>query len=120
MNKLINYAKFIGIFLIIELMITFISSLLNLIGLNSGITTIILLISNLIIFFILSYHNAYKLQKKGYLEGLILGLIVIFFMFIIKLILFENNVYISTIIYYIILLLSSLLGGMMGVNKKKK
>ena len=58
MNKLINYLKFISIFLILELMFTFITSLLNLIGLNSGITTIILFILNLLLFFILSFVNA--------------------------------------------------------------
>ena len=53
MNKLINYLKFVSIFLIIELMITFIISLLNLLGVNSGITTIIMFICNLLLFFIL-------------------------------------------------------------------
>ena len=52
MSRLFNYLKFIAIFLIVELMITFITSLLNLIGLNSGITTIIMFILNIILFFI--------------------------------------------------------------------
>ena len=63
MSRLFNYLKFIAIFLIVELMITFITSLLNLIGLNSGITTIIMFILNIILFFILSYFNAYQKQN---------------------------------------------------------
>ena len=75
LNKIINYLKFISIFLIVELLLTFLTSLLNLLGLNSGITTIILFITNIIIFFILSFANAHKWQKKGLIEGLIISLI---------------------------------------------
>lgn len=118
MRKLINYLKFVSIFLIIELMITFIISLLNLIEINSGITTIIMFVCNLILFFILNFFNAFKLKKKGFLEGILLGLIFIFLMFLIKLILFDNNITISTAIYYLILFVTSIAGGMFGVNKK--
>ncbi|MBE6156763.1 MAG: TIGR04086 family membrane protein [Firmicutes bacterium] len=118
MNKLINYLKYVSIFLIIELMITFIMSLLNLLGVNSGITTIIMLVCNLILFFILNYFNAFKLKKKGFLEGIILGFIFIIFMILIKVILFNSGFGISTFIYYTILFIISILGGMFGVNKK--
>lgn len=120
MNKLINYLKFISIFMIIELMLTFIVSLLNLIGLNSGITTIIMLISNILLFFVLTFYNAFKLKKKGIIEGLILGSIFIIFMIIIKIILFANSFSIATFIYYLLLLITSAIGGMFGVNKKSK
>ena len=118
MKRLINYTKLTSIFLIIELLITFITSFFNLLGLNSGITTIILFIFNIILFFVLSFINAHKIGKKGLLEGLFIGLLFILLMFIIKIILFDNKLYISTMIYYIILIVTSLLGGMVGVNKK--
>ncbi|MBQ7031085.1 MAG: TIGR04086 family membrane protein [Bacilli bacterium] len=118
MNKLINYLKFTSIFLIIELMLTFIISLLNLFGLNSGITSIIMLISNVVLFFILNYINAFKLKKKGFLEGILLGLIFIILMILIKVILFNSSFRLSTFIYYLILFVTSVLGGMFGVNKK--
>ncbi len=118
MIKFINYLKYVGIFLIVELLITFLTSLLNLFGLSSGITTIILLICNLILFFILSFFNAWQVRKKGLIEGAILGIIFIIFMLLIKLALFPGTLRISTFIYYIILLFSSILGGMFGVNKK--
>ena len=119
MNKLFIYIKFISIFLIIELSINFIISLLNLLGLNNGITQIILLVSNIIVFFILNFINASISKKKGYLEGIILGTIFIFFMIMLKIILFGNNFSITSILYYIILLIISLFGGMLGVNYKK-
>lgn len=118
MNKIINYLKFISIFLIIELMVTFIISLLNLFGVNSGITSIMLLICNIILFFILNFINAFKLKKKGFLEGIIMGFIFISLMILIKLILFNSSFKISTFIYYLILFITSILGGMFGVNKK--
>ena len=118
LKKLINYLKFSAIFIIFELMITFLTSLLNLFGVNSGITTIILLISNIILFFILSFCNAFKMQKKGFLEGIILGLIFIGLMIIIKVILFSFSFKLSTLIYYSIIFISAVLGGMFGVNKK--
>lgn len=118
MNRLINYLKFIGIFLIIELAITFIISILNLLGISSGITSLIIFIFNIILFFTLSFINARKKQKGGYLEGLLIGLIFIALMYLIKVILINNSVNITTIIYYIILLITSILGGMFGINKK--
>ena len=118
MKKLVNYLKFIGIFLIIELAITFIMSLLNLLGISSGITSLIIFIFNIILFFILNFLNAKKTIKRGFLEGLILGLIFISIMFLIKIVLFDNSFNIATIIYYIILLVTSVLGGMFGINKK--
>ena len=118
MIKAINYLKFISIFMIFELMITFIVSLLNLLGINSGITTIILLISNIILFFVLNFINAHKKKKKGFLEGIILGFIFILLMCLIKILLFDNSFKISTFIYYLILFITSIFGGMFGVNKK--
>lgn len=118
LKKTLNYLKFISIFLIIELMLSFIMSLLNLFGISSGITTIILLVSNIILFFILNYFNALKMRKKGFLEGIILGLIFIILMFLIKIILFDSKANIATFIYYLILFITSIFGGMFGVNKK--
>ena len=118
MYKILNYIKFVFIFIIIELTLTFITSLLNLLGLNSGITQIILLISNIFIFLLLNYINASKVKKKGFLEGIILGIIFILLMIIMKLILFNNSFNISSFIYYIILFMVSIFGGMIGVNKK--
>lgn len=120
MKKTLNYLKLVSIFLIIELMITFIISLLNLIGINSGITTIILLICNIILFFFLNFINAHNIKKKGFLEGIILGLIFIFLMILIKILLFDNSFKISTFIYYLILFITSIFGGMFGVNKKSE
>lgn len=119
LNRLFNYLKLIVIFLIFELFISFISSLLNLIGLNTGITTITVFIFNILLFFILGYKNSKLYLKKGYLEGILLGFILIIVMFLLKIILFDSNFQTSTFIYYAILLIITTLGGMIGINKKE-
>lgn len=118
MNKLVYYLKFVGIFLIFELMISFIVSLLNLISLNSGIVTIILLVCNVLLFLILNIYNGIIKKKNGIVEGIIMSFIFIFLIFLLKIIFFKTRFNIATVIYYIILLLSGIVGGMIGVNKK--
>lgn len=118
MIRFINYLKFVGIFIIIELALTFIMSLLNLLGVSSGITSLIIFVSNIIIFIILNILNSKTKKKNGYLEGLLLGIIFILVMILIKVILFSSPFTIATLIYYLILLVASIFGGMIGINKK--
>ena len=118
MNYL-KYSKYAFIFITIELMISFIASLLNLLGVNSGITSIVLLVSNGILFFILAFLNGKTSKSKGYLSGLVLSIIFILIMFIINSLLFGLNIKLGTIIYYIILIMISIFAGSIGINKKK-
>ena len=118
MQRIIGYLKIISIFIIIELFITFFTSLLNLLNVNSGITSLLLFILNIVLFFILNIYNARRMKKRGFLEGLYLGIILILLMIIIKITLFGRMFNIATYIYYFILLLSSMFGGMLGINKK--
>ena len=118
MNKILIYIKYSTIFIIIELLISFIISLFNIIGISYGITQLIILISNIILFFILNYLNAQNWKKNGYLKGILLGSIFIVIMLILKFLFLNKEINITTIIYYIILLSVSMFGGMIGVNKK--
>ena len=115
-----KYFKLASIFLIIELMIVFIISLLNLIGLNGGISSIILLILNIILFFILTFYSGKNSNEKGYLVGLLTSSLLIFLMFVINSIFYGINLKLSTIIYYLILILTGVIGGTIGINKKKE
>ena len=118
MNRLFSYIKYISIFITTELLLVFIMSIINLFGVKNAITSLILFIANIILFFIISFLNAYKRVKKGLLEGLYIGIILIILLIIIKLIFISNTFNIATYIYYIVLIISSLFGGMLGVNKK--
>jgi len=115
-----NYVKLSGYYLLISILIIFISSILNLIGVNSTITNLILFIYNLIIFFIMGLKMGKKCASKGYLAGLKIGLVLILILFIINLITIRKIFNITTIIYYLVLILSSITGGMLGINKKDK
>lgn len=60
-----------------------------------------------------------KASKKGWLEGLKIGLEVIIILFVISYLAFDQGMNIKTVIYYFILLSSSMLGSMVGINKRK-
>ncbi len=61
-----------------------------------------------------------KTTKKGWLEGLKIGLIVIFMFFVVGYLAFDKSVGIKSLIYFLILLASSTLGSMIGISKRKQ
>ena len=56
--------------------------------------------------------------KKGFIEGIKLGLIICFILVITSIILKEFKI--SSILFYIILITSTTFGSMIGINKKSK
>lgn len=60
-----------------------------------------------------------KASKKGWLEGLKVGIEVVMILLIFSIFVFNQKIDIKTIIYYFILLASSMLGSMIGINRKK-
>lgn len=66
--------------------------------------------------FIASHYTAKKIGDKGYLVGLIIGVVVFLAITAISLIL-GNSLSLNTLFHFIIILLSSIVGGIMGVNK---
>ena len=116
MYKLLEYLKYIGLFLIFILVITLFTSLINLTNLNTIIISKISIILTAISFFIISTIASHKLNEKGYILGIKLGLLFIILMLLINLIIFKSSFNIDRIIYYIILLASSILGGSFGKN----
>ena len=60
-----------------------------------------------------------KATKKGWLEGIKVGLEVIIILFVISYLAFDQGISVKTVIYYFILLASSTLGSMVGINKRK-
>ena len=118
-----NYFKYIkaGLYILIPLLLgNLILSILyynNIISnsLNSYIPLGILLISLLLT----GIYLGNKVDQKGYLEGLKLGLgtIIIFILFSL---IFKQKLNINSFIYYIIILTISIIGSIIGINKKKK
>ena len=113
-KKLLVYGKYIGLFILIELFISFI------LGLSSYITSLISFVINISLFFTLSFIKGKHTNKKGIICGLINGLILILTLFIITLILFIRHISYTTLLYYLIILSSSVIGGILGKNTQTK
>ena len=111
--------KTLGYYAIFIVLITFICSLLNLVGVNSTITNLLLFIFNILAFFILGFKNGKKVTSKGYIAGLKMSGLFILVLIIINLFTAKKIFALATIIYYIILILAGVAGSMMGINKKE-
>ena len=119
MKKTFQSIKLYGIFILLEILIAFIIGLFNLMGINISLSKIIILLTNVSIFFTYGLNKGKNTNKKGLLQGLITGGILILILFIISLIFFHNKFTISTLLYYIALLFMTLIGSTIGKNKKK-
>ncbi len=111
--------KTLGYYAIFIILVTFVCSLLNLIGVNSTITNLIIFIFNLLAFFILGFKNGKKVSSKGYIAGLKMSGLFLLVLIIINLFTAKNFFNLATIIYYIVLVLAGTAGSMMGINKKE-
>lgn len=109
----------IGIFILLELLLSFIMGFLNLMGLSSFITNILLLIFNIIIFTFYGYKSGKVFNKKAIISGLTTGFILTLILFIIGLILFAKNISISTAFYYLSMILICTLASITSKNKKE-
>ena len=85
--------------------------------LSNSIISIIKLILPILGMFISSYRLGKTSEKKGYLEGLKFGgiVILIFSLLVILLDKFE----LKSLIYYLILILTSIMSSTVGINRKK-
>lgn len=116
---IIKYLKsifytFISILLFTVLISTL--SYFNIVGkLSINILEIIAIIISM---FIGGLYLGRNSQKKGYLEGIKIGLFMIVFLFCLKTFGFNNSFSISNLIFYTIILISSILGSIIGINKK--
>lgn len=102
----------------IYIVLTFLISILNYIGILSGtFLTIIKIIIPTIIFFINGLLIGKESIQKGWLNGLISGSILIIIMIILDLIL-NIKFNIKLPIFYILYLIICILGSILGINKK--
>lgn len=115
-----NLLKYLGYYTLFLITLVFITSLLNLIGVNSTITNFLIFIFNISLFFIFGLKNGKKAINKGYLAGLKVGGLFLLVLIIISLFTSKNIFSLSTFIYYLILILASTLGGSLGINKKSE
>ena len=117
MKKYLSIMKKYGLFILIELLISFIMGLFGLIGLNDSLSMVIIFLSNIIIFFIYGFINSKNSNKKGIICGIITFLVLISIMIIFNLIFFRNFS-MGTIIYYISLFITTIISSIISKNKK--
>lgn len=113
-NLFMSIAYFLA-FIILSTIILTIFNYFNIIG-SKGISILKFILPVLGIVTV-SYILGKKSCKRGYLEGLKLGITIILLFIIIALI--TKTFSINALIYYLILLLSSILSSMIGINRKK-
>jgi len=119
MKNLFNKYKLILIYIIILLFLSFISTILELAGINYTICTSLLSIINYILIFMYSYIAAKKVNIKGYISGLKSALKILIVLLIMNLVTL-NNFNFKTVVYYLIIIIIGLLGGIIGKNSQKK
>ena len=117
-KKILKAIKTFAIFILLEILISFIMGLFNLIGMNSSLSKIIILVVNLAIFFFFGFQKGKITNKKGFLEGIITGSIMITLLFIITLIFFHSNLSLASLFYYSSLFFITIIGSTIGKNKK--
>ena len=115
MSKILEYLKYIGLFILFIIIIAFITSLINLTGINTKLISKSSIILTAISFFIISAKASSKIKEKGYILGIKLGLLFVLLLFIINLLIFKSSLNIDRFIYYTIIL-----GGSFGKNIKIK
>lgn len=118
MNKINKYAlSFLFTFIMFIVFLLIINGLFYFNLINEAIYRFFKIFIVMISIFSGSFILGSKCENKGYLNGLIFGLIIILFLFILCIIF--KQIQLKIFIYYLIILCSSMLGGTIGIRKKK-
>ena len=118
-NMIINYLKSFALTILIIFGGAIITTLLEYFTNNTQVLINVLkIITILLSIFIPTFILGRKSERKGYLEGLKYGTILIVLSLILNII-FKTKFNFDIIIYFIIMLVSAMLGSMMGINFKK-
>lgn len=119
MNNIKNYLVAIGYFLLVVAVFAIILTIFNYYDIvTSKLFKIIKVLIPSLALFIGGYKVGNSANKKGYIEGIKLSLIIIVILFMFSYLGFNVTFNVSLILYYIILIISSMLGAMVGINKK--
>lgn len=117
---IINYLKNIAYTFIILIVSTIVITIFNYFGiLNGNVLNIILNILIILSLFIGGYLTGTKAIKKGYLEGIKFGTVIIALILLLNLLIFKNKFSLISFLYYPSLLITSTLGSMLGIQRRK-
>lgn len=117
---IISYLKNIGYTFLFFLICTLFLTILNYTGILTGNTlnifsTILLFIS----IFIGGILTGRKANRKGYIEGIKFGSLIMVMILLINLLIFKNKIHLISILYYLLIIFISMVGSIVGIAKKK-
>lgn len=119
MKYLKNIVICLGLVLAIMFVFTFFITVLNYFNImNESITTVFKMIIPILSLFVSGIVMGKNSTKKGWLEGLKLGVLICILLFLFNILGLRNNFKINNILFYIILTFSSIIGSMIGISKK--
>lgn len=118
MQYLKNLSKGLLTTITVFIMLSLILTLLNYFNLlNHTVLTICKMIIPLLSIGIGGFISGKKMVKNGWISGLINGLIITLFIFILSLIIKDFEF--KNLIFFIIIIITSTFGSMLGINAKK-
>lgn len=117
---IINYLKNLG-FIFLGLMVTtLIFTIFNYFYiLPSSVLRVLNIVVMFLGVFIGGFLTGRLANKKGYLEGIKFGGMMIVIILLLNLFIFKNKFNLLNILYYLFLLITSSFGGIVGISKRK-
>lgn len=120
MRYLKNIIFSLGITIAVLFIFTFILTILSYFNITSdSITTVFKMIIPIISILTSSIYLGINSTKKGWLEGLKLGIIICILLFLFNILGLNKNIKINQLLFYGILIFSSIVGSMIGISRKK-
>lgn len=116
-NIIFSLGIFTGLLFIFTLIVT-ILSYFNL--MNDTITSIIKMVIPILSVLSSSIVMGIHSTKKGWLEGLKLGLIITLLLFLFNILGLNKNFKINQLLFYGILIFTSIVGSIIGISRKKQ
>lgn len=114
-----KYLKSLGLILLSILLLSILIGTLSYFNiLNTKSIKVFEIIATIISMLIGGIYLGKNSVRKGFIEGIKIGLFMIMFLFIFNLLAFDQAFNISIFFFYIIILISSILGSILGINKK--
>ena len=117
---IINYLKNIGYTFIFFLSSTLLLTILNYTKILTG--NILYIFSTIFLFisiFVGGILTGKKANKKGYIEGIKFGSIIMILILLMNLLIFKTKIHLISILYYLLIIFISMIGSIIGISKRK-
>lgn len=118
MKKFMYYLRKIILFVGMLVLFSSITAALNLIGVSKVMSSVILLIFQLMLFFTLGFIHGKKTIQKAIFVGFRVSFILIIILLLLSVVFYNYSFKLSNIIFYVILCCTCVFGSIIGKNKK--